>query len=142
MSCERIFEPTCLIHDPVGSSRGPCTRLALDVDENKKGFLNIKLTRALRNRSYHLLLGDLTDHSIVCYVECELEKEYIAWLDTTDHSKEWFHFNLGAPIKSAKFASTIKGYEIKKGCLFQVKWIQQNGETWGLLSRIDRSIIP
>ena len=43
MSCERIFEPTCLIHDPVGSSRGPCTRLALDVDENKKGFLNIKL---------------------------------------------------------------------------------------------------
>ena len=96
----------------------------------------------LRNTSYHLLLGDLTDHSIVCYVECELEKEYIAWLDTTDHSKEWFHFNLGAPIKSAKFASTIKGYEIKKGCLFQVKWIQQNGETWGLLSRIDRSIIP
>jgi len=67
VSCERIFEPTCLIHDPVGSSRGPCTRLALDVDDNKK--------------------GDLTDHSIVCYVECELEKEYIAWLDTSDHSK-------------------------------------------------------
>jgi len=41
VSCERIFEPTCLIHDPVGSSRGPCTRLALDVDDNKKGTPNL-----------------------------------------------------------------------------------------------------